>query len=189
MKPTVLIIDNYDSFTFNLYHLIEPMVKQVTVQRNDNIDFDKVHDFDKVILSPGPGLPSESSMLMPFIEEFHDAISILGVCLGHQAIGQFFGCQLLNLSQVKHGEDSVLDNVDDTDPLFDGLDRDIQVGHYHSWVLDSNQMGRDIRITSKSGDLVMSIRHTKYDIKGVQFHPESILTPGGSTMLKNWLTY
>lgn len=183
----VLIIDNYDSFTFNLYHIIEPMVKKIDVVRNDCIDFDKVKKYDKILLSPGPGLPSEASMLIPFIEEFHTSKSILGVCLGHQAIGEFFGCKLVNLKTVLHGDYTILDYIDKKEPLFKGLKNKIKVGHYHSWIIDSKHIKNKIRITSKSNQMIMSISHEYYDVKGVQFHPESILTPDGSLMMQNWL--
>lgn len=183
----ILIIDNYDSFTFNLYHLIEPLVSGVSVVRNDNIDYHLVADFDKVILSPGPGLPSESNQLLPFIDYFHTQKSILGICLGHQAIGQFFGCKLLNLDTVKHGEKTILNHVDQQEPLFCGIEQPMEVGHYHSWVLDPNHIGSDIKVTSNSNDMIMSISHKKYDLKGLQFHPESILTPMGAKLLRNWI--
>ena len=184
----VLIVDNYDSFTYNLYHLIEPMVQKVTVVRNDRLDFKGAHAFDKIILSPGPGLPSESAQLLPFIDHFHSRKSILGVCLGHQAIGQFFGCQLLNLEKVKHGEYSTLDFIDYQEPLFKGLQGEIKVGHYHSWVIDPNKLASELSVTSTSNGMIMSMSHKKYDLKGVQFHPESVLTPQGTKMLNNWLS-
>lgn len=183
----VLLVDNYDSFTFNLYHLLEDMVENVTVLRNDELDFKFVKSFDKIVLSPGPGLPSESGQLIPFIKEFYKTKSILGICLGHQAIAEVFGSKLLNMREVKHGVKSHLDYIDKTEVLFSGLSENTVVGHYHSWVIDPNSISNDLQITSKSKDLIMSISHKNYDVKGLQFHPESVLTTQGSTILKNWI--
>lgn len=183
----VLIVDNYDSFTYNLFHLVDAMVQKVIVVRNDCIDFEMSNNFDKIILSPGPGLPSESPQLFPFIDYFHKTKSILGVCLGHQAIGEFFGCKLLNLQKVKHGEYSSLEIIDPQEPIFRGLNDKVQIGHYHSWVIDPNHITNELNVTSTSDGLIMSISHKKYDLKGLQFHPESVLTPQGAKMLSNWL--
>lgn len=183
----VLLVDNYDSFTFNLYHLLESMVNNVSVLRNDELNFDAIKSFDKIILSPGPGLPYESAELVPLIEEFHSSKSILGICLGHQAIAEVFGSKLLNMSEVKHGLKSNLDFIDTSEVIFSGVKKNTPIGHYHSWVVDPNSISNDLYITSKSGDLIMSLSHKKYDVKGLQFHPESILTPQGDLMLRNWI--
>lgn len=183
----ILLVDNYDSFTFNLYHLLEAMVDKVTVVRNDELDFNSVKSFDKIILSPGPGLPSESGQLITLIQEFYTTKSILGICLGHQAIAEVFGCKLLNMSNVKHGEKSFLDYIDEREALFSGVEENTVVGHYHSWIIDSNTISKELKVTSKSNDLIMSISHESYDVKGLQFHPESILTTQGDVILRNWI--
>ena len=183
----VLLVDNYDSFTFNLYHLLEAMVDRVTVVRNDELDFNTVKSIDKIILSPGPGLPSESGQLMPLIQEFYTKKSILGICLGHQAIAEVFGCNLLNMSDVKHGKKSCLDFIDDREVLFNSIEENTVVGHYHSWVIDPNTISNELKVTSKSDDLIMSISHESYDVRGLQFHPESILTTQGDVILRNWI--
>ncbi|MBL6873234.1 MAG: aminodeoxychorismate/anthranilate synthase component II [Flavobacteriales bacterium] len=183
----VLLVDNYDSFTFNLYHLLESMTDMVTVLRNDELDFKDINSFDKIILSPGPGLPSESGQLMPLIKEFYSTKSILGICLGHQAIAEVFGSKLLNMSDVRHGIKSNLDYIDSTELLFNGIYKNAAVGHYHSWVVDPKTISDELKVTSKSNDLIMSISHNFYDVKGLQFHPESILTPQGGTIIQNWI--
>lgn len=183
----ILIIDNYDSFTYNLLHAVEHFVDDVTVVRNDEINFSLIDNYDKIILSPGPGLPKEAGKLTKFIKEFASKKSILGVCLGHQAIGEVFGLKLLNINNVKHGENTLLTDFDRSEILFQGLANPIQVGHYHSWVIDESNDFEDWKVTAKSNDLIMAISHKRFDLKGVQFHPESVLTPQGNQMLKNWV--
>jgi len=183
----ILIVDNYDSFTYNLYHLLNQFVDNIEVIRNDKIDLYKINKYDKIVLSPGPGLPSESNLMIPLIKDFSQSKSILGICLGCQAIGQVFGCNLLNLSNVKHGISSKLTIIDPTDTLFKNIQNPIHVGHYHSWVIDHKFFSEDLKITAKSNDLIMAISHKTYDLKGLQFHPESILTNQGTLMVKNWL--
>lgn len=185
----VLLVDNYDSFTFNLFHLLQDKVSAVDVVRNDKIDFDKVNQYDKIVLSPGPGLPSESSLLKLLIESFASKKSILGICLGHQAIGEVYGCKLLKMSKVRHGFKSILTNYDKSDYLFSGLKEPIEVGHYHSWYLDKNSIPESIKITAQSQGIIMALSHQKFDVKGLQFHPESILTPKGGKLIDNWITY
>ena len=185
----ILLVDNYDSFTFNLFHLLQDKVASIDVVRNDKVDFGKIQQYDKIILSPGPGLPSEASLLKPLIENFANKKSILGICLGHQAIGEVFGCKLLKMSNVKHGVSSFITEFDSEDYLFRGLDKPLQVGHYHSWVLDKNEISDSIHFIAKSNELIMGLSHHKFDVKGLQFHPESILTPQGDKMIENWLNY
>lgn len=185
----VLLVDNYDSFTFNLFHLLQDKVSVVDVVRNNKIDFDKVNQYDKIVLSPGPGLPSESSLLKPLIEIFASKKSILGICLGHQAIGEVFDCKLLKMSKVRHGVKSVLTNYDKSDYLFRGLKEPIEVGHYHSWHLDKNSISDSIKITAESDGIIMALSHQQFDVKGLQFHPESILTPQGGKLIENWIAY
>lgn len=186
----ILLVDNYDSFTYNLYHSLSKFSNELSVIRNDAIDFDLVHQFDKIVLSPGPGLPSESAKLNAIIKRFHKTKSILGICLGHQAIGEVFGLKLRQLKQVKHGEHSIIDKVENTSYLFKEINLPLQVGHYHSWVIDEHQIIKDFEVTSFSKEgLIMSISHKKYDINGIQFHPESILTPQGNHIIENWIKY
>ena len=185
----ILLVDNYDSFTFNLFHLLQNKVSEIEVVRNDKLDFTKVNKYDKIILSPGPGLPSESFLLKPLIENFASKKSILGICLGHQAIGEVFGCKLLKMNNVKHGVKSVITNYDQTDYLFKGFEEPIEVGHYHSWHLNKEGISKSIKITAESEGLVMALSHHKLDVKGLQFHPESVLTPLGEKLIDNWLSY
>lgn len=182
----VLVIDNYDSFTYNLVHYLEDLNCDVTVVRNDKLELEDVEPFDKIVLSPGPGIPDEAGLLKDIIKEYAPSKSILGVCLGQQAIGEVFGGRLINLDEVYHG---VATNVSVTvdDDLFKGLGKKIEVGRYHSWVVDPN-LPDELEATSfDENGQVMSLRHKVYDVKGVQFHPESVLTPKGKQILKNWL--
>tara|TARA_B100000513_G_scaffold191405_1_gene116716 strand:+ start:2166 stop:2729 length:564 start_codon:yes stop_codon:yes gene_type:complete len=185
----ILLVDNYDSFTFNLFYLLQNKVSIVDVVRNDKINFDKVNLYDKIVLSPGPGLPSESSLLKPLIEIFSSKKSILGICLGHQAIGEVFGCKLLKMSDVRHGVKSILTNYDKSDYLFRELNDPVYVGHYHSWYLDKNSITDSIKIIAECDDIIMALSHQQFDVKGLQFHPESILTPQGDKLIDNWIAY
>ena len=182
-----LIIDNYDSFTYNLVHLVEKFTDEVYIMRNDNIDLGIVESCDKIILSPGPGLPDNSGELKNIIKSFSKTKSILGVCLGHQAIAEVFGLKILNMNQLLHGVCSELTYVNLSNKLFKGLSEPIVVAHYHSWVIDrSTFVSNNWDITAKSGDLIMAISHKFLDLHGIQFHPESILTPAGEMIIKNW---
>ncbi|MBS1563557.1 MAG: aminodeoxychorismate/anthranilate synthase component II [Bacteroidetes bacterium] len=190
MTPKILVFDNYDSFTYNLVHLVEKIMHgKVTVYRNDEIPLEKVKEFDKIILSPGPGIPEEAGLLLPLIKEYAPTKSILGVCLGHQAIGESFGGKLVNLSSVFHGVATpiqILPGVSRN--LLHGLPEEIEVGRYHSWVVAKEGFPSELEITATdSNGFVMALQHKKYDVQGVQFHPESILTPQGETILRNWL--
>ena len=183
----VLVIDNYDSFTYNLVHFLEDLGCEVTVKRNDQLSLKDVEPFDKIVLSPGPGIPDEAGMLKEIIKKYAPTKSILGVCLGQQAIGEIFGGKITNLDNVYHGVATNIDITVDDEPIFKGLDKTIEVGRYHSWVVNADLP--DV-LEATSYDLngqVMSLRHKKFDVKGVQFHPESVLTPGGKKMLKNWV--
>ena len=183
----VLIIDNYDSFTYNLVHYLEDLNCDVTVVRNDKLDLEDVKPFDKIVLSPGPGIPDEAGLLKAIIKEYASTKSILGVCLGQQAIGEVFGGSLVNLDKVYHGVATNVTICVDDESLFAGLDKNIEVGRYHSWVVNSN-LPDCLEATSfdKNGQ-VMSLRHRDYDVKGVQYHPESVLTPDGKRILENWV--
>ena len=184
----ILVFDNYDSFTYNLVHLVEKITNQkVTVVRNDQITLEEVAEYDKIILSPGPGIPSEAGLLLPLIKQYAASKSILGVCLGHQAIGEAFGATLENLTTVYHGVATPI-KIDNTNYLFNGLEDSVEVGRYHSWVIASKDLPDVLKVmaTDENG-LIMAIEHTVYDVCGVQFHPESVLTPSGETVIKNWL--
>lgn len=190
----ILVFDNYDSFTYNLVHLVEKILHQrVDVYRNDQIALDNVAAYDKIILSPGPGIPEEAGLLLPLIKEYAAVKSILGVCLGHQAIGQAFGGKLVNLSTVYHGVATPIQQVSglasgNFPSLLDGLAPELEVGRYHSWVVADEDFPAELEITARdSNGYIMALRHRKYDVQGVQFHPESVLTPKGEKMLRNWL--
>ncbi|RXR28312.1 aminodeoxychorismate/anthranilate synthase component II [Flavobacterium piscinae] len=183
----VVIIDNYDSFTYNLVHYLEDLNCSVTVYRNDEFEIDELEKFDKILLSPGPGLPADAGLLKQVITTYSNSKSILGICLGLQAIAEVFGGNLLNLNKVHHGKSSEITIVSE-DELFNGLPKKIEVGRYHSWVMNPNSIPEVLEVTSVDEELqIMSIKHNYLDVKGVQFHPESILTPDGKTILKNWL--
>jgi len=183
----VLVIDNYDSFTFNLVHYLEDLDCKVTVKRNDKLSLEEIDAFDKIVLSPGPGVPDEAGLLKAIIKKYAPTKSMLGVCLGQQAIGEVFGGKIINLEQVYHGvATTVTVNVDD-ESLFHNMDKTFEVGRYHSWVVDT-QLPEVLEATSfDENGQIMSLRHRHYDLKGVQFHPESILTPNGKQILENWI--
>jgi anthranilate synthase component 2 len=224
-KMKILVFDNYDSFTYNLVHLVEKILHQkVEVYRNDQIPLEKVKEYDKIILSPGPGIPEEAGLLLPLIKEYAASKSILGVCLGHQAIGQAFGGKLVNLSTVYHGvampvqivkRGEAIDNgqyatgkkqqvtgnrqpvtageVTEATPttkhsLFEGLPNEFEVGRYHSWVISEEGFPAELEITARdANNYIMALQHIRYDVQGVQFHPESVLTPRGEEIMRNWL--
>lgn len=183
----IVIIDNYDSFTYNLSHLVKELGADVTVVRNDQFELPELEQFDKIILSPGPGIPEEAGLLLDVIRTYKGRKPMLGVCLGHQAIGEVFGAKLINLSDVYHGvqtEGTQLGN----DPIFDGLPERIKMGRYHSWVVDNSTLPSCLKVTATTDDgMIMALRHKDYDIHGIQFHPESVLTPDGRTIVDNWL--
>ena len=188
----VLVFDNYDSFTFNLVHLVKQLTSdEVTVVRNDQMPLGEVDAFDKIILSPGPGIPEEAGLLLPLIKQYAATKSILGVCLGHQAIGQAFGAQLTNLPAVFHGVATpiqLLPVSNRRNDWFTGLAQPIEVGRYHSWVVSDENLPNCIEVTARDAqDYIMALRHRELDVQGVQFHPESILTPQGLAMMRNWL--
>lgn len=195
----IVIIDNYDSFTYNLSHLVKELGADVTVYRNDQFQMPQIEEFDKIILSPGPGIPSEAGLLLDVIRTYAGKKPMLGVCLGHQAIGEAFGGQLTNLSDVFHGvatEGTVLplsDGVanadgDIVDSIFADLTSRITMGRYHSWVVSKDGFPSCLEVTAESDEgQIMALRHREYDIRGIQFHPESVLTTEGKTMLRNWL--
>lgn len=209
----ILVLDNYDSFTYNLVHLVEKILHQkIDVYRNDQIALEKVEEYDKIILSPGPGIPEEAGLLLPLIKQYAATKSILGVCLGHQAIGEAFGGRLINLSKVYHGvatpvrvanERSAIGNgqtqisANNHSPfiihhsrmnLFDGLQSKIEVGRYHSWIVGEENFPDELEVTARDdNNYIMALQHKNYDVQGVQFHPESVLTPDGERIMRNWL--
>lgn len=187
MNMKILVIDNYDSFTYNLVHYLEDLDCEVTVKRNDQLTLEEVDAFQKIVLSPGPGLPDEAGLLKTIIKTYAPTKSILGVCLGQQAIAEVYGGSLINLDAVYHGVSTKVTTCVNDESLFDGLDKTINVGRYHSWVVDPN-LPEELEATSiDENGQVMSLRHKVYDLKGVQFHPESVLTPQGKKILENWI--
>lgn len=184
----ILVFDNYDSFTYNLVQMIKELTNaQVDVYRNDEIALEKVQAYDKILLSPGPGIPSESGLLLPLIKEYAPTKSIFGVCLGQQAIAEAFGGSLSNLSKVYHGIATDVDVIKES-ILFEGLPKQFKVGRYHSWVVNEKDLPKDLVVTSKDEEgYIMSLEHNTYDVKGVQYHPESVLTPEGVKIIANWL--
>lgn len=182
----ILVIDNYDSFTYNLVHYLEDLGAEVVVKRNDQLELNEVEAFDKIVLSPGPGIPDEAGLLKDIIAAYAPTKSIFGVCLGQQAIAEVFGGRLINLEQVYHGVATTI-RVVKKDLLFNGLPGELEVGRYHSWVVDP-ELPEGLEATSLDANgQLMSIRHKTYDLRAVQFHPESVLTPHGKKILENWL--
>lgn len=187
--PKILVFDNYDSFTYNLVHLVEKITHQkVDVFRNDKLPLEKVKDYDKIILSPGPGIPEEAGLLLPLIKEYAATKSILGVCLGHQAIGQSFGGTLKNLDKVYHGVATNISILNENAPILKGLGKQLLVGRYHSWIVANENFPEELEITAVDDNgYIMALQHKKYDVQAVQFHPESVLTPDGEKLMRNWL--
>ncbi len=184
----IAVINNYDSFVHNIIHYLESFDGvEVSVFLNDKFYLEQLQSFDKIVLSPGPGIPEEAGLLLDVIDFYKDKKSILGVCLGHQAIAEYFGCSLVNLNQPLHGIATKLHIIED-DFLWNDLQNDIFVGHYHSWSVSENNLSTEIIVTAidELGN-IMALKHKKYDIRGVQFHPESVLTPQGKIIIENWL--
>lgn len=185
----IVIIDNYDSFVYNLSHLLKELGAEVTVKRNDQFQLEELEAFDKILLSPGPGIPEEAGLLLDVIRTYAGKKPILGVCLGEQAIGEVYGGSLTNLDEVFHGIQSTI-NLTTPDYLFEGLPSQIQVGRYHSWVVDQKGLPDCLEVTAVSKEgYIMALRHKTLDVRGVQFHPESVLTPDGKQMLANWIQH
>lgn len=184
----ILLLDNYDSFTYNLLHLVKELgATDVEVIRNDQITLEEVDRFDKIILSPGPGIPEEAGLLLPIIKKYAPTKTILGVCLGHQAIGESFGAKLENLKEVHHGIQTPI-RVKEEDAVLKGLGKTIQVGRYHSWIVSKEGFPESLQITAESNEgEIMALRHKEYKVYGIQFHPESVLTPQGKTIIQNFL--
>lgn len=182
-----VIIDNYDSFTYNLAHLVKELGAEVDVLRNDKFELEELEKYDKIILSPGPGIPEEAGLLLEVIRTYAGRKPMLGVCLGEQAIGQVFGGKLTNLSEVFHGIQTNV-KIKNKDYIFDGLPTEIPVGRYHSWVVDTDGFPEELVVTAISPEgKIMALKHREYDVHGIQFHPESVLTPDGKQIVGNWL--
>jgi anthranilate synthase component 2 len=189
MESKILIIDNYDSFTYNLVHLVNELGLSCEVWRNDQFKLEDVDKFDRIILSPGPGIPSEAGLLLPVIERYAPTKSIFGVCLGQQAIAEVFGGSLYNLSRPMHGIATPIKVTDVKEVLFKGLPSVFKVGRYHSWVVSNDGLPDALEVTAidELDGSIMALRHKTYDVRGVQFHPESILTEYGKETMQNWL--
>lgn len=185
----ILVFDNYDSFTYNIVQALrEAGCTEVDVRRNDRIALDDIDLYDKIVLSPGPGIPSEAGILLPLVRRYAPTKSILGICLGEQAIGEAFGARLENLSDVYHGVATRI-RIESSDPLFDGLGSEAEVGRYHSWIVSRERFPRELTVTATDADgRIMALAHRSYDVRGVQFHPESVLTPQGRQMIRNWVS-
>lgn len=185
----ILVLDNYDSFTYNLVQYIERVLRApVDVYRNDQIALDDIDRYDKILISPGPGIPSESGITLDLIRQYGPSKSILGVCLGHQAIGEAFGGSIRNLSRVYHGVTGSMTQVVPGDYLFEGIPEVFDAGRYHSWVVEHDTLPAELEITVENDEgYIMALRHREYDVRGVQFHPESVLTEYGGKMILNWV--
>lgn len=187
VAPTVLVIDNYDSFVYNLVHYLEELDCKVTVRRNDELYLEEVEKYDKILLSPGPGIPDEAGLLKQIISTYASKKSIFGVCLGQQAIGEVFGGKLINLKQVYHGVSSRIKLCVNDESLFRDMEQEMEVGRYHSWVVDKDLPDCLEATSYDENGQVMSLRHRFYDVRAVQFHPESVLTPKGKKIIANWI--
>ena len=185
----IVIIDNYDSFTYNLSHLVKELGAEVTVVRNDRFELSDLEGYDKILLSPGPGIPEEAGLLLDVIRTYAGRKPILGICLGEQAIGEVMGGKLVNLAEVYHGIQSEV-TLTAPDYIFDGLPENILVGRYHSWVVDRDTLPDCLETTALSHEgYIMALRHKTLDVHGIQFHPESVFTPDGRQMINNWLNH
>lgn len=184
----ILVLDNYDSFTYNLVHIIRALGFPMDIHRNDKISLDEVKKYDKILLSPGPGIPDEAGIMKEVIKTYGPTKSILGVCLGHQGIGEVFGAKLFNIPKVLHGVTSVTEVKDDGEYLFKNVPKTFNATHYHSWAIVPETIKGDLKVTAINNEgLVMAVSHQSYDVRGVQFHPESIMTPEGPRIIENWL--
>lgn len=186
----ILVLDNYDSFTYNLVHILRALGHQPAIFRNDKISLEDVKQYDKILLSPGPGIPDEAGIMKQLIQEYASSKSILGICLGHQGIAEVFGATLFNIPKVLHGVTSIATVVDESESLFEGVQKTFQATHYHSWAVVPTSIPHVLKVTAVNTEgLVMGVRHTHYDVKGLQFHPESIMTTEGPKMIENWLKH
>lgn len=187
---TILVLDNYDSFTYNLVHIIRELGYDMDVYRNDKIDVEAVERYDKILISPGPGLPDESGIMKGVIRSYAPTKSILGICLGHQGIAEVFGARLFNIPKVLHGVTSTATVTDPEEILFRDVQPSFQATHYHSWAVERDSIPETLRITAvNEHGMVMGMRHVMYDVRGLQFHPESVMTKEGPKMIANWLKH
>ncbi|GGE30883.1 MULTISPECIES: anthranilate synthase component II [Sphingobacterium] len=188
MSKPILVIDNYDSFTYNLVHLLQELKESYVVVRNDKFNLEDVDKYDKILLSPGPGIPEEAGLLLDVIRTYAPTKSILGICLGQQAIAEVFGGKLFNMPKPLHGVATSIHITDPSEPLFQNFPEDSKIGRYHSWAVDPNTLPEDLKVTAVDPNgVIMALTHSKYDVKGMQFHPESILTDNGKTLIANWI--
>jgi anthranilate synthase component 2 len=184
----ILVLDNYDSFTYNLVHIIRELGHAPDVYRNDKIALEEVRNYDKILLSPGPGIPDEAGIMKALVKEYGPAKSILGICLGHQGIAEIYGAKLFNIPNVLHGVTSTTEVSDREEYLFKGVSDRFEATHYHSWAVLANSITPELKVTAVNDEgLVMGLRHVRYDVKGLQFHPESVMTIEGPRMIANWL--
>jgi anthranilate synthase component II len=184
----ILVLDNYDSFTYNLVHIIRALGFPMDIHRNDKITVEEVRKYDKILLSPGPGIPDEAGIMKEVVKTYGPTKSILGVCLGHQGIGEVFGAKLFNIPKVLHGVTSITEVKDENEYIFKNIPKTFQATHYHSWAIVPETIKGDLKVTAVNNEgLVMAVSHQRYDVRGVQFHPESIMTPEGPKMIENWL--
>lgn len=186
----IAVIDNYDSFVYTIIHYLEGIDDvEIVLMKNDQVDWEVLEKIDRIVLSPGPGVPSEAGDLLEVIQRFYTSKPILGVCLGHQAIGEFFGARLKNLDDPLHGFVSPMNKILE-DTLWNAIEFPTTIGHYHSWVVDANDFPEELEVLSVDSDSnIMALKHSYYPIKGIQFHPESVLTPDGRKMLENWVRF
>jgi anthranilate synthase component 2 len=188
MKAKILVIDNYDSFTYNLVHLLQELNQDYVVVRNDKFELDYVEQFDKILLSPGPGIPEEAGLLLDVIRKYAPTKSILGICLGQQAIAEVFGGRLFNLPKPLHGVATPINVIDNSEKLFQNFPKDSKIGRYHSWAVDPNTLPDSLYVTAvDENGIIMALTHKEYDVRGMQFHPESVLTDNGKLLIANWL--
>jgi anthranilate synthase component II len=186
----LLILDNYDSFTYNLLHYVEKLVEDITVKRNNEISIEEVDEYDSILLSPGPGLPKDAGIMPALIQNYSTTKKILGICLGMQAIGENFGGKLKNLDKVLHGVSTISTVTKLQEPIFKNIPATFESGHYHSWVVDNQYFPEELEVTAiNETGLIMALSHKKYNVRGLQFHPESVLTPMGFEMIKNWVMF
>ncbi len=184
----ILVLDNYDSFTYNLVHIIRALGHRPEIFRNDKISLEDVGAYDKILLSPGPGIPDEAGIMKQVVEKYGPTKSILGICLGHQGIGEVYGAKLYNIPNVLHGVTSMANVIDKSEKIFDNVPESFQCTHYHSWAVVPETVNSNLKITATNKDgLVMGLRHKKYDVRGLQFHPESVMTLVGPKIIENWL--
>ena len=184
----ILVLDNYDSFTYNLVHIIRALGHPLDIFRNDKISIEEVKKYDKILLSPGTGIPDEAGIMKHVVSEYGKTKSILGICLGHQGIGEVYGAKLFNIPKVLHGVTSIVKVIDSSEYLFKDVTPTFQATHYHSWAVLPDSITADLKVTATNDDgLVMALSHVRHDVKGVQFHPESIMTPEGPKIIANWL--